>query len=281
VGLNRGSTDATEPPIGHPDHKATEERKMSNEQTIDRENRGVPAAERSPVLLHVWQVDPDGESTAVTRIGTMLRQVAAEPGFMSARLLESADRNSIAAVVEMQTIEDRRRLEGLPVVHDVLYHLDGTMNVVFRSYHEVPGDSPILPTQQDGVGFRSILPEDIVWEPFPAFPPSARLAVVVGNPTRPGPYTIRVKVPHGVKLLPHRHPEDRVYTVISGVFYIGQGEQFDSEKLEPYPPGAVIVLPGGTPHFHCAESGEYVTQVSAIGPLGLEYLDPRDDPRNG
>lgn len=24
--------------------------------------------------------------------------------------------------------------------------------------------------------------------------------------------------------------------------------------------------------------GEYVTQVSAIGPLGLEYLNPNDDP---
>jgi len=34
----------------------------------------------------------------------------------------------------------------------------------------------------------------------------------------------RVRVPHGVKLMPHRHPEDRVYTVISGVFYIGLGE---------------------------------------------------------
>jgi hypothetical protein len=42
----------------------------------------------------------------------------------------------------------------------------------------------------------------------------------------------------------------------------------------------VVVLPGGTPHFHWAKSGEYVTQVTAIGPLGLEYLDPEDDPRN-
>jgi hypothetical protein len=27
-------------------------------------------------------------------------------------------------------------------------------------------------------------------------------------------------------------------------------------------------------------NSEYVTQVTAIGPLGLEYLDPEDDPRN-
>ena len=66
---------------------------------------------------------------------------------------------------------------------------------------------------------------------------------------------------------------------MSGVFYIGLGEQFEEEKLQAYPPGAVVVLPGGTRHFHWAKSGEYVTQVSAIGPLGLEYLDPGNDPR--
>jgi hypothetical protein len=50
-------------------------------------------------------------------------------------------------------------------------------------------------------------------------------------------------------------------------------------KVKAYPPGSVIVLPGDTYHFHWAKSGEYVTQVTAIGPLGLEYLDPHDDPR--
>jgi hypothetical protein len=82
---------------------------------------------------------------------------------------------------------------------------------------------------------------------------------------------------HGVKLMPHRH---RVYTVISGVFYIGLGDQFDAEKLQAYPPGSVIVLPGDTPHFHWAKSSEYVTQVTAIRPLGLECLSARDDPRS-
>ena len=136
-------------------------------------------------------------------------------------------------------------------------------------------------THQPGeADFRSVLPEDIDWKPFAAFPPSARLAVVVGDPTKPGPYVIRVKVPSGLKLMPHKHPEDRVYTIISGVFYIGLGDEFDANKLQAYPPGSVIVLPGNTPHFHWARSGEYVSQVQGIGPLGLEYLDSRDDPRN-
>jgi len=128
--------------------------------------------------------------------------------------------------------------------------------------------------------FKAILSEDVDWKTFAAFPPSVRLAVLVGEPSKQGPYTIRVHVPQGVKLMPHKHPEDRVYTVISGVFYIGLGDQFDADKLEAYPPGTVIVLPGDTSHFHWAKSSEYVTQVTAIGPLGLEYVNSKDDPRN-
>jgi quercetin dioxygenase-like cupin family protein len=128
--------------------------------------------------------------------------------------------------------------------------------------------------------FRAIHAEDVEWKPFSAFPPEARLAILVGDPTRPGPYVIRVKLPAGVRLAPHKHPEDRIYTVMSGVFYIGLGEEFDESKLVAYAPGSVIVLPGGQPHFHWAKSGEYVTQVTAIGPLGLDYVDPDSDPRN-
>jgi hypothetical protein len=54
--------------------------------------------------------------------------------------------------------------------------------------------------QIDQSMFWSVLPEDIEWKPFPAFPPSARLAVVVGEPTGPGPYVIRVKLPAGSSL---------------------------------------------------------------------------------
>ncbi len=128
--------------------------------------------------------------------------------------------------------------------------------------------------------FRSILPENVDWQPFPAFPPGVHLAVLIGNPSQPGSlYVIRVKAPGGAKLMPHKHPEDRIYTVISGIFYIGLGEKFDANNLQAYSPGSVIVLPGDTAHFHWAKSGEYITQITAIGPLGLEYIDHNNDPR--
>lgn len=129
--------------------------------------------------------------------------------------------------------------------------------------------------------FRVIRAEDVEWKPFAAFPPAARIAILVGDPTKPGPYVIRVKLPAGTKMQPHRHPEDRIYTVISGVFYIGLGTDFDETQLTAHSPGSVLVLPGNEPHFHWAKSGEYVTQVSAIGPLGLAYMDATDDPRSG
>jgi quercetin dioxygenase-like cupin family protein len=139
------------------------------------------------------------------------------------------------------------------------------------------GDGPQgLPVKQ----FGAILSEDIKWQAFPAFPPEARLAVVVGDPRKPGPYVVRVKLPGGIKLMPHTHPEDRIYTVMAGVFYIGLGTTFDPDKLVAYAPGSIVILPANTPHFHWAKSGEYTTQVAGVGPLGIKYVQAQDDPRN-
>jgi quercetin dioxygenase-like cupin family protein len=133
-----------------------------------------------------------------------------------------------------------------------------------------------LPVKQ----FGAVLSENLKWQAFPAFPPEARLSVVVGEPSKAGPYVVRVKLPAGVKLMPHTHPEDRIYTVVSGVFYIGIGTTFDPDKLQAYAPGSVIVLPANTPHFHWAKSGDYMTQVSGVGPLGIKYIHDEDDPRH-
>jgi quercetin dioxygenase-like cupin family protein len=133
--------------------------------------------------------------------------------------------------------------------------------------------------QLDQDRFRAIRAEDIQWTTFAAYPPTVHLAIMVGDPSKPGPYTIRVKVPGGQKFMPHKHPEDRVYTVLSGVFYIGLGEEFDESKLTAFAPGSIVVLPGNQAHFHWAKSGEYITQITAEGPLGLDYIDPDNDPR--
>jgi hypothetical protein len=51
------------------------------------------------------------------------------------------------------------------------------------------------------------------------------------------------------------------------------------EDCSPMPAGSFMVMPKGSPHFASAR-GETVVQVHAIGPWGLTYVDPKDDPRN-
>jgi hypothetical protein len=90
----------------------------------------------SPLLVHVWDVDPAAAAAAESRLSEMFGELLKDPGFVSARILESTDRTSIAALVEMRSVEDRQRLERLPEVREVFDHLDGTANIVIRLYHE-------------------------------------------------------------------------------------------------------------------------------------------------
>jgi hypothetical protein len=91
----------------------------------------------SPVLVHVWEVDPAEEAVAVRRLNEMFGEIVKDPGFVSARVLETADKTSIAAVVQMRSVEDRQRLEQLPNVREPLHHLHGAANLLIRLYNEV------------------------------------------------------------------------------------------------------------------------------------------------
>jgi len=127
--------------------------------------------------------------------------------------------------------------------------------------------------------FRSILPEDIEWKPFPAFPPMMRLAVLVGRGDQAWP--LRGKGQGAV----WREIDDAqapggpdLYRDVGRVLHRSR-RTVRRRQSEGLSAGVRLVLPGDTWHFHWAKSGEYVTQVTAIGPLGLEYRDPADDPR--
>jgi hypothetical protein len=91
----------------------------------------------SPVLVHVWQVDPAEEAAVIGRLEEMLGDVVKDPGFLRARVLQSADRTSIAVTIEMRSVEDRQRLEQLPEVRGTLDTLPGTANLIIKLYHEV------------------------------------------------------------------------------------------------------------------------------------------------
>jgi hypothetical protein len=73
--------------------------------------------------------------------------------------------------------------------------------------------------------YGEVLPENIQWRSFPAFPKTVQLAIVVGEPQKPGPFVVRVKVPADAKIMPHMHPEDRIYTThLRGLLYRHRGQ---------------------------------------------------------
>ena len=109
---------------------------MSGTDTGSEPKRSYSATE-APVLIHVWDVDAEREGVAVGDLEKMLDEIADDPGLVSARVFQGESAGSIAVVVEMRSVEDRRRIEQLPTVHATLDHLDGTVNVVARLYCQV------------------------------------------------------------------------------------------------------------------------------------------------
>jgi quercetin dioxygenase-like cupin family protein len=128
-------------------------------------------------------------------------------------------------------------------------------------------------------GHTILPPQEIEWGPAPAvLPPGAEAAVLFGDPSEEGLFVLRLKFPAGYSVAPHTHPVDEVVTVISGTFYKGMGETADPSKAQPLPAGSFFALPPGTAHYVFMEE-ETVIQISTVGPWGLTYVNPKDDPR--
>lgn len=123
-------------------------------------------------------------------------------------------------------------------------------------------------------------PADIVWQPAPeVLPVGAQIAVLSGDPSKEGPFVIRIKAPDGYEVAPHWHPAVETVTVISGTFGFGLGDIFDAATGTELGPGGLFVMQPEVEHFAWTK-GETVVQVSAHGPWQLNYVNPADDPRN-
>src|SRR5438876_6681775 len=122
-------------------------------------------------------------------------------------------------------------------------------------------------------------PDHIQWKGGPAsLPPGARMAVLEGDPTKEGFFTMRVSLPDGYKIPPHIHPAVEHITVITGTFNFGMGDKFDQAATQAMPAGTFGHWPAGMKHFAWAK-GETIVQLHGIGPWRIEYVNPADDPR--
>lgn len=116
------------------------------------------------------------------------------------------------------------------------------------------------------------------WGPAPPFlPPGAQLAVMAGDPSKPGFVSLRLKLPAHYVIPPHVHPTDEHVTVLQGTLALGLGDKVDMAKVMKLGPGGYAVAVAGMHHFAVATVATIV-QVDMEGPFQITYINPADDP---
>lgn len=121
---------------------------------------------------------------------------------------------------------------------------------------------------------------DLKWTDNPAgLPAGAKVAVLEGNPAEAGPFTLRIIIPANYEIKPHWHPAIEHVSVIKGTFSMGSGEMFDKAKATEIREGGFAAMPPKFAHFAFSKSGATI-QLHGMGPWGITYINPKDDPRN-
>lgn len=98
---------------------------------------------------------------------------------------------------------------------------------------------------------------------------------LVGDPTKSGPYTIRLRFPAGYRLAPHSHPDSREVTVLQGEWCSAYGAVGDDSKLTCLTAGGFYTEPKGLPHY-LQTRAETIIQVTGFGPSGREFVRDSD-----
>jgi quercetin dioxygenase-like cupin family protein len=121
-------------------------------------------------------------------------------------------------------------------------------------------------------------PAELQWGPAPSvLPVGAQVAVLDGDPFKPGFFSIRLKMPDGYKVAPHWHPTDENIVVVQGTFTVGSGDTFDESAARALPAGSFTKMPKRMHHYAGAK-GETIVQIYGPGPFVINYLNPKDDP---
>jgi quercetin dioxygenase-like cupin family protein len=107
-----------------------------------------------------------------------------------------------------------------------------------------------------------------------------RTIVLKGDPTRPGLYTILLRVPAHTRIAAHRHPDDRIATVVAGTWYFGYGHTADTTALRALPPGSFYTEPPNEDHFAETRDTDVMVQITGLGPTGTVYASTKKDPRH-
>ena len=126
------------------------------------------------------------------------------------------------------------------------------------------------------------MPGEARWGPAPPMLASpAQIAVLAGDPTKAGAYTIRLKFPANYAIPAHSHPTDENVVVVSGALTFGMGDKLakNASDNKTLAPGGYALMPANVNHFAYAGAQETTIVLYGQGPVEFKYVNPADDPR--
>ena len=121
--------------------------------------------------------------------------------------------------------------------------------------------------------------DEVKWgDAPPVFAKGAKMAVLSGDPGKAAPFVARLMLPANYKISPHWHSADEDLTIISGTFYLGEGDKLDQgAHVHALKAGGYHHLPAKAHHFAYSK-GATVVQINGMGPFDITYINPADDP---
>jgi quercetin dioxygenase-like cupin family protein len=124
-------------------------------------------------------------------------------------------------------------------------------------------------------------PDNVQWGPAPpSLPAGAQVVILSGDPSKSGPFVLRLKMPPNYQIPAHHHSMAENVTVLSGDFHAGMGDKLDQSNAQVFKPGGFASLPANMNHYAWA-GGETVVQIEGQGPFDIIYANPADAPGKG
>ena len=133
--------------------------------------------------------------------------------------------------------------------------------------------SALVSGQQGEKNFVGVRPTQVRWFTPTYYTDGRQRAQLYGDSSQNGPWIDRVKIPAGIHVASHSHPQDELVTVIEGIWYVGAGNKYDPAKLQAYPAGSFVLIPAGLPHFVAAKESAVIVQLSGAEKFRTDYVE--------
>jgi len=100
---------------------------------------------------------------------------------------------------------------------------------------------------------------------------AGEVAVLAGDPSKPGPFTLRLRFKAGSMVKTHSHSTAEYVTILSGKGRMSFGDVPDESKAVPFAAGSFLYLPAGQTHAVWVDE-DAVADLYSTGPFDEKFV---------